>query len=177
MSSGIILDNKILNLLDINNQLCILKHLNKNNIASYYFGPSISIKLWSPKVSWLNANSCSFQFKKYENLNLLTLLRNINSTLVELYSLYKESRGYSKLNILPCIFYEKDDFFYIKCNMPYANRRYSINIDGGEDNVKFSVPRIGMIYKSVILDIRNIWEVARDNKVGFKLELKNVELN
>lgn len=183
----IILTSHILDILDKNNELCIFKYTIKNNIASYYFGPNISIKLWQPKVSWLNHNSCSFQFKKSENLNLLILLRNINSRLVELYSLYKESRGFVKYDLLPCIFYEKDDFFYIKCNLPYANHKYLINTSIANDtnieektdkNTRFEKPKIGIVYQSIILDIRNVWEVTNETvyKVGFKLELKEVEL-
>jgi len=173
---SIILNSKNITVLEEAGELCILKYTSKNNFNNYFFGPNISIKLWSPKVSWMDNNSLSFQFEKYnqngiDNMNLLILLRNINTKLVDLYCAYKESRGHPELNVKPCIFYEKENYFYIKCNLPNVNGRYHITC---EDGSKFIKPRIGNVYSAVKLDIRNVWEVVGQEKVAFRLELKHV---
>ena len=121
----------------------------------------MSIKLYSPKVTWMDGNSVSFSFQKYatiednkitstDNLNLLHLLRNINEKLLLVYQEYKEKYGHETTNITPCIFYEKDTHFYIKCNL---------------SNKKFVKPHLNTTYTSAIIDIRNIWETT--NKIGF----------
>lgn len=186
MSNRILLNNETINRLEDAGELCIFRYTSKNSFSNYFFGPNIAIKLWSPKVSWMDANSISFQFENFtkeregkplnldtvtNNLSLLSLLRDLNSKLVELYSGYKESRGHEAIEAVPCLFYEKDNFFYIKCNLPNVNGRYFINCDDGS---KFYKPKIGCVYDYVILDVRNIWEITNKEKVGFRLELKVV---
>jgi hypothetical protein len=185
MSNRIILGKETIGRLEDAGELCIFKYTSKNMFNSYFFGPNISIKLKTAKVSWMDANSISFQFEKFttesssklnlddvsNNLDLLSLLRDVNSKLVELYLGFKESRGHVNIRARPCIFYEKDNFFYIKCNLPKVNGRYLISCDDGG---VFFKPRIGCVYNYVILDIRNIWEIIGQEKVGFRLELKVV---
>ena len=175
---SIILTNNTLN--EISKDLCIFKYSNKNNFKNYFFSPNISIKLYNPKVTWVDNNNISFCFKKYvtiqdnvitqsDNILLLNLLRNINDTLLKIYDNYKDMYGHNKLKNLPNLFYESkdDNFFYIKCNLPNRNGKFFIKT---QDD--FSKPYIGTEYTSVILDIRNIWEI--DDKVGFRLELKQI---
>ena len=185
MSNRIILGKETIQRLEDAGELCIFKYTSKNMFNSYFFGPNISIKLKNPKVSWMDANSISFQFDMFtstshkslnlddvsNNLSLLNLLRDVNSRLVDLYNNYKDSRGHADIISRPCIFYEKDNFFYIKCNLPKVNGRYLVSCD---DGATFYKPRIGCVYKYVILDIRNIWEINAQDKVGFRLELKVV---
>lgn len=164
----IILNSEILDELIIS----ISKYMNKNNYYSYYFSPNIAIRLFSAKVSWMDNNSISFCFEKHHNLNLLTLLRNINSKLIHIYEKYKDSRGFILSDDKPCLFYEKEDNFYIKCNLPKTNNKYHIKCN---DNKPFTKPNIGAVYKCIIMDIRNIWESQNSKHMGFKLELKEIE--
>jgi hypothetical protein len=168
-----LLNTKNISILEETGELCIIKYTSKNNFNNYFFGPNISIQLWSPKVSWMDNNSLSFQFEKNDNLNMLTLLRDINTKLISLYSAYKESRGHQELQTKPCIFFEKDTHFYIKCNLPNSNGRYHITC---KDDSKFVKPRLGQVYQIAVLDIRNIWEMIGQNKIGFRLELKHVSV-
>lgn len=172
---SIVLNNYILDNVNIK----IFKFTNKNNFKNYFFSPNISIKLYNPKITWIENNNISFSFQKYatienniivknDNISLLDLLRNINTTLLKIFYDYKENYGHTQNEDLPCLFYEKDTHFYIKCNLPNKNGKYFIKTQDQD----FTKPKIGTEYTSVILDIRNIWEI--NDKVGFRLELKEI---
>lgn len=187
---SIVLNNNILDNIDI----VIFKFTNKNNFKNYFFSPNISIKLYNPKVTWVENNNVSFSFQKYltienntvvktDNIAFLDLLRNINTSLLKVLYDYKENYGHTQNKNLPCLFYEKDAYFYIKCNLPNKNGKYFIKTQdpdpsqskacfGLKPDQCFIKPRIGTEYTSVILDIRNIWEI--NDKVGFRLELKEI---
>lgn len=172
---SIVLNNYLLDNVDI----VIFKYTNKNNFKNYFFSPNISIKLYNPKVTWVDNNNVSFSFEKYvtienniivksDNIAFLDLLRNINTSLLKVLYDYKENYGHIQNESLPCLFYEKDRYFYIKCNLPNKNGKFFIKTQDSN----FIKPRIGTEYTSVILDIRNIWEL--NDKVGFRLELKEI---
>lgn len=160
--------------------LCILKYSSKNDFNNYFFGPNIAIKLYSPKVTYVDANSISFGFEKTcmvdgqikDNLNLFLLLKKINETLIGLYSVYKETRGHQMTDQVPCLYNTVgDNLYYIRCTLPSANGKYFIKTDNGY----FTKPRVGAVYSNVTIDIRNIWEIPRTGKNGFRLELKEIE--
>jgi hypothetical protein len=44
--------------------LHILKYTSKNDFNNYFFGPNISIRLYSPKVTYVDTSSISFGFEK-----------------------------------------------------------------------------------------------------------------
>jgi hypothetical protein len=146
----------------------------RNNYTNYIIHPNIGIKLFNPKVSWIDPsgkNLC-FCFNKYEYLSLLIMLKNINRIIN-----YKYNTKYHK-NSNVSLFYEKGDVFYIKCFLPNSgssksNRKYNITFHTDEDNINFRLPMIGCVYKNVIIDIRNIW--ANNISCGINLELKEVE--
>lgn len=158
---------------NLKDELCIFKYTNKNNFSNYFFGPNVSIKISSAKITWMDSKSISFTFEKTgdkSQINLLELLKKINNYLLILYNKYKDSRGHILLKEQPCIFYEKDNVFFVKCNLPNVNGKYLIT---NSDDTKFYKPLLNTIYKSVILDVRNIWETGC--KCGYRLELKVVE--
>lgn len=178
---SVILNQFILNGLVFNNELKVFKYSKSGNFKNYFFSPNISIKLYNPKVTWIDGNSISFSFQKYatikdnkivinDNINLLNLLKSIDEALINAYNKYKENYGHNSLSVTPCLFYEKDDFFYVKCNLPNRNGKYHIK---STDDL-FVKPLLNTNYKSVTVDIRNIWETA--NKTSFKLELKSCEI-
>jgi len=178
MSSLILTSNVIK---EIN--LIFSKKWAKNSYINYYITAkkeeilyNISIKLYSPKVSWIDQykkNLC-FCFNKYENLSLLSFLKYINSNIVFNFNLMFNEKIDEKNT--PYIFYEKGDFFYIKCFLPHFKiGDYHIECISEENKKeKFNIPRLGCIYKSVIIDIRNIWKSEQD-KFGFNLELKSID--
>ena len=156
----------------------VFKYTSKNDFDNYFYAPNMAIKLYYPKVSWMDNNSISFVFDKTENENLLNLIKEINERLINSLSQYIELRGHSELSQVPCIYFEKPDLncFYIKCNIPNTNGRFFVNCMDNENNSKrFIKPSIGFIYNHVILDIRNVWKTG--NKIGFRLELKDAVLN
>ena len=163
-----VLNTYILNGLFDSGDLKVFKFSKSGNFKNYFFSPNISIKLFSPRITWMEGHCVSFSFQKYaiiegnkvistDNLNLLNLLRNTNEKLLLVYNEYKEKYGHDSGILQPCLFYEKDDHFYIKCNIPNKHIK----------------PQLNYTYTSAIVDIRNIWETS--NKIGFRLELKTCE--
>ena len=174
-----ILNGSILSNLIFTNELKVFKCSKSGNFKNYFFSPNVSIKLYNPKVTWIDGNSISFSFQKYatiennkivstDNINLLNLLKKINEALITTYTQYKENYGHESLDTTPCLFYEKNDYFYVKCSLPNRNGKYHITSE-----TPFVKPTLNTTYTSATVDIRNIWETT--NKVGFKLELKSCE--
>lgn len=157
-----------------NDKLIIFKETYKNGFRNFFFAPNIGIKLYSPKVSWLDTKGISFCFNKMENMSLLDLLKYINNSLNKIYINYKKNNGLPNDTTLSPLYYEKDDSFYIKCHLPNVKGKYFITYNSEtEKDAKFSKPRIGCVYSSVVIDIRNIWETD-NKKAGVHLELKEV---
>lgn len=155
-------------------KLVIFKETYKNGFRNFFFSPNIGIHLYSPKVSWLDSKGMAFCFNKAENNSLLDLLKYINDSLNKIYINYKDNYGLSNGAQMSPLYYEKGDFFYIKCHLPNSNGKYFITYSSDiEKDAKFSRPRIGCVYKSVIIDIRNIWETD-NKKAGVHLELKEI---
>ena len=80
--------------------------------------------------------------------------------------------------IVAPFYFEKGDAFYIRCFLPKNTSGYTIISQfDNEPEERFNIPRLGCIYKSIILTFRNIWEDENNLKSGFHLELKNVFVN
>jgi hypothetical protein len=146
----------------------------RNNYTNYIIHPNIAVKLFNPKVSWIDPtgkNLC-LCFNKYEYLSLLTMLKNINRVIN-----YKfKSKYHKECNV--SLFYERNDVFYIKCFLPNSGvnkgiGKYNILFHNDSDDTTFKLPLVGCIYKSVIIDIRNIW--MNSDSCGINLELKEAE--
>lgn len=161
---SVILNNSNLNAINLK-----IKYKNNNGFKNYIFSPSISLKLYNPKISWTNGTAISLCFKKsgiikdYEivsndNYSLLNLLKNINEKLLKLYDDYKEEYGHQQFDHKPTLFDEKTDHFFIRCNLP--------------KNFK---PSVGTVFSSVVVDIVNIYEI--NTTVGMRLSLKFYELD
>lgn len=155
-------------------KLLIFKETYKNGFRNFFFAPNIGIKLYSPKVSWLDSKGISFCFNKSEYMSLLDLLKYINRSLDKVYIDYKKHNGLQNDSILSPLYYEKGDFFYVKCHLPNVRGKYFITYNSEtEKEAPFTKPRLGCVYSSVIIDIRNIWETD-NKKAGIHLELKEV---
>ena len=170
----IILNSTILN----ETKITLSSKPQKNNFFNFYFSPNMAIKLYNPRVSWIDEcyphKHISFSFNKTLNMSLLNLLKHINTRLTNEYNTMSKVEN----NSLGSIYFEKDDTFYIKCYMPNFKARYSIKYMDKEDkplDEYFKIPRVGCIYDAIVLDIRNIWK--GNNKSGFNLELKQVYCN
>jgi hypothetical protein len=161
----------------------IFKDSYTRSIHNYFIGDkescTVSIKLYNAKVSWVDYRTISFGFNKAECNLLLKLLKNIQDSILVKLNSYKEDYGFTINHNVNPMYFEKGDYFYIKCNLPNKNNKYfidffdSIEIEAGINNKTFNIPRVGCIYKYVIIDIRNIFE-DHNGKSGFHLELKQV---
>lgn len=170
--SRIILNSEIINELISSNSLIMQTKFQRGSDGkNYYFSPTISLKLFNPKVSWVDQykKNLSFCFNKYENINLLTMLRYINTKLIELYN----KKSDNPVNVAP-FYFEKDDNFYIRCYLPNVKGKYYITSSFNNNEESFNIPRIGATYTHVVIDIRNIWE--NHNRSGFNLELKETDI-
>lgn len=156
--------------------ISVFKDSYTRSVHNYFIGDNIALRLYKPKVSWLDKSTISFGFNKYESSTLLKLIKNIQDEILTKLKLYKEEYGFSD-DILPNpMYFEKGESFYIKCSLPNRNGKYLIdyyNLNDVSDKV-FNIPLIGCVYDSVIIDIRNIFEDTCKNKSGFHLELKQV---
>ena len=180
MSSRILLNNEILSHIDESKytSITLSKSYQKNTI-NYYFLPTIGIKLFDAKVTWVDPlkKHISFSFYKYPELNgnhsgSLNFIKKCYETLTNIYKNYEYDNRDSE--IAP-FFHEKGDYYYIRCYLPKSKYFYNI-ISEFEDEKEsiFNIPRIDTIYKSVIIEFRNIWEDTDTSKRGFNIELKNV---
>lgn len=169
--SRIILNSQILQELDITTNIKFQRGDGKN----YFFVPTIALKLYNPKVAWIDPlkKNISFSFNKYENLTLLKMLKSINDKLIYIYN----NKSDEPVLTSP-FFYEKDDLFYIRCYLPNCNKlkgKYFIESIFNGQTEKFNIPLVNCVYSSIIVDIRNIWEDP--SRSGFNLELKVTESN
>lgn len=156
MSNSIILNSEILK--KINNSEYEEIHFStkkaRNGYYNFFIHPNVGIRLYNAKVSWIDGykkNLC-FCYKKYENLNLLDFLKNVN------YTINSSFKNFRNVDKDVSLFYEKDDVFYIKCFI-------KVN----------EIIRVGNVYSSVDIDLRNIWE-NEDKNLGINLELRKLNI-
>lgn len=166
----IILNSVVLNELVDTSVLKILKKNQKiQGNCNYYFNPNIGLKLYNPKVKYVDKKTIVFEFDKYKYASLLVLLNYINDVLQRTtkneFSELFEKQIYNIVS-------EQDSKFTIRCYLPNYNGKYFIDTGSTE---KFTVPRSGCEYDTAVIEIRNIWKMGE--KYGFNLELKNVYTN
>jgi hypothetical protein len=173
MSGRFILNSEIINDLISSNTLKLIeKHQRGCSGKNYFFTPTIGLKLYNTKITWIDPfkKNISFSFNKYENSNLYIMLKYINKSLVNIY----KKQVYNPINNVSPFYYEKGDYFYIKCFLPNTNGKYHITSLFNNIEEQFIIPKVGYSYNTIVLDIKNIWE--KDN-VGFNLELKETYTN
>lgn len=173
MSEKLILNSEIISDIISSNSLQLIEKYQRGGAGkNYFFTPTIAIKLYNPKITWLDSfkKNISFSFNKSDNLNLFIMLRFINQSLVTIY----KKQAYNAVNNVSPFFYEKGDYFYIKCYLPNTRGKYHITSFSNNIEQQFITPRIGCSYNTVILDIKNIWE---KNNAGFNLELKETHVH
>lgn len=163
----LILNYKLLNNIMETNGLSVIKKFQKRkNGSNYFFTPNIGIKLLNVKVTWVDPfkKNLAFSINRWENPDVITLLRYINTSLSKFY----KDTSYSDLNVAP-FFFEKGDFIYIRTYLPNTNGKYHIHNNLGS----FIVPRQNSSFDSITIYFKNIWD--DDTKAGFNIELKEVE--
>jgi hypothetical protein len=173
MSGRFILNSEVMNDLISTDTLKLIEKPQRGSSGkNYFFTPTIGLKLYNPKITWIDPlkKNISFSFNKYDNFNLYTMLKYINKSLVSIY----KKQAYNPIDNVSPFYYEKGDYFYIKCYLPNINGKYHITSLFNNIQENFTIPRVGYSYSAIVLDIKNIWE--KDN-AGFNLELKETYVN
>lgn len=154
-----------------NNKTVILNKKYQKNSSDYnfYINPNIGIKLYNAKVSYITNNFIVFEYNKKDSLNLFILLKNINEYLLDI---YKKSDSHESKTLYN-LFMDKTDTFTIRCHLPKSKFKYLIYSYIDMDLINFNLPKQGLIYDEVFIDIRNLW--IKNNIVGFNLELKETK--
>lgn len=167
----IILNSEVLSELINNNNINILKKNQKDsNNSNYYFNPSMGLNLWRSKVIFTNPKFIVLQFKIVDNINLLTLLRNIDTRLQRLLkSKYSELFNVDIYSIMS----ERDDIFTIRCHLPNYKGKYFIKNETDNGDSVFKLPLLNATIDHCMIEIRNVWQT--DKKYGFNVELKSVK--
>jgi hypothetical protein len=164
----ILLSSNVLTEIVNNTGINIQRKLVKGT-SNYYFTPNMGVKLYNAQVSEVNPKYIVFKYKLIEATTLHTLLSFINSTFkASVNHLVKKGKPFYNL------FNSSDDYFYIRCHLPYKYGRYftSYTVDGVD--TPFKLPRPGLVYSQVVFEIRNVWETTE--KAGFNLEVKQIVL-
>lgn len=178
MTERILLNSNILNEFNKHKSLSIFHKFQRGkNGKNYFFNSNIGIKLFKPEVSWIDPlkNNISFKFNKYENANLLKLLKHTHECLTNIYNAKKEELNEDEL-CLSHFFYEKDDSFYIRCYLPKIKGKYNIVSCFNNINGQFNIPRKDAVFDYIIIDFRNIWDDKDNLKAGYNIELKETSV-
>jgi hypothetical protein len=166
-----LLTSESLNELLQSNQLNMLKK-NQKFGTNYYFTPNIGIRLYNAKVIFSDRKNITFQFDKWKNQSLYKMLQYINTILLQKYK--KSSNKIPDVNYN--LFYETEDHFNIRVYLPFSKSKYNIHVhdnDPEKSSLEFKIPRNGIVYDVIVLEIRNVWE--QDTRSGFNIELKSIE--
>lgn len=167
-----IITNELLNSLEKNDEIKIMKKEQTGAMVgfNYFILPKLSIKLYKPKVIYVNSKSITFEMSKI-NTGLVNLLKRCDSLIMNKL-LFENVDSQVKYNI----FYENENnnTICLRCYLPCYKSKYSIKYY--EENVEkiFRLPRSNTILDEVVIDIRNIW--CNNNKLGYNLELKYIHV-
>lgn len=152
----------------------ITKRQHKTNNYNYYLTPNIGFCLYNPKIIVVNPKYLVLQFNKYDNINLLNLLRYTSESI---FNHVKKSNYIVQTTTFYHIESEQENTFSIRCYLPQVRNKYSIKVELNNyslgEEIKFWLPPKNSTYDSVILEIRNMW--LNNEKVGFNLELKSIK--
>lgn len=157
--------SETLNELFESREVNVIRKSQKTEGFNYYFSPILIMKLYNPKVLIVNQKYIVFQFKKYENLSLLNMLRNFSVKLLDFVKRFYLIDAKNVYNIAS----EQEDVFTIRCSLPSFNK---IDCRFYGENVKFQLPKTQVHIDKVSVIIKNLWE-SKD-RIGYNIELKSV---
>lgn len=167
----IIVNSELLTDLLKNNTITILKKRQKDsNDSNYYFTPNIGLNLWNAKIMFINSKFLVLEFNKIDHINLLTLLRYVDSSLQKLL----KSKNSELFNVdIYSIMSETEDKFTIRCYLPNYRGKYLIKYYVNDSDELFKLPKLNSIIDNCVIEIRNVW--GKNNKYGFNIELKSIK--
>ena len=141
--------------------------------CNYYFAPNMGVRVYNPKIKFVDKKFLVFEFTKVDSLSLLLLLRHINDVLLnELRSKFSETFDKTIYN-----FFSEDELsFTLRCYLPSNNGKYFVQVEDSETGSKipFKLPRVNTTYNESMMEIRNVWK--KNETYGFNLELKYISL-
>ena len=164
-----IITHDLLNTLEKNDEIKLIKKEQTGSMIglNYFISPKLSIKLYKPKVIFINAKTITLEMSKI-NTGLIGLLKrcdNIISNKIET----NEQIKYG-------IFYENEtnNTICLRCYLPNFKSKYLIKYIEENKEIPFRLPNLHSTIDEVIIDIKNIW--LNNNKLGYNLELKIVNI-
>lgn len=168
------LTNEFLNLLEKNDELKIIKKDQTGNFVgvNYFITPKISIKLYKPKVVFVNSKTVTFEMSKI-NTGLVNLLRRCDALILDkINNLTQAEDGLIKYNI----FYENENNnnIYLRVYLPSYKNKYLIKYIEENKETFFKLPKLNSTIDEVIIDIKNVW--YNNKKMGYNLELKCINI-
>lgn len=170
-----IITHDLLNTFEKNNELNFLKKEQTGSIngLNYFILPKLSIKLYKPKVSFINKKSITFEISRI-NTSIISLLRRCDEMIInKLENDIPNIKNTSKYNI----FYENENnnTICIRCYLPCYKTKYLIKYMEEDKEMPFKLPKLNSTLDEVVIDIRNMW-YNNDNKLGYNLELKYIHV-
>lgn len=166
-----IITHELLNTLERENELKVMKKEQTGSVIglNYFISPKLSIRLYKPKVVFINSKSITLEMSKI-NTGLTSLLRRCDDLITQKIDIDLE--GKIKYNI--CYDNEKNNTILLRCYLPSYKSKYLIKyMVEGKESI-FKLPNSNTCLDEVIIDIRNIW--YNNNKIGYNLELKYVHI-
>jgi len=138
---------------------------------NYYITPKLTFTLYNATVFIRTPQYIVFQFAKADYLSLLLSLRAIDARLKG-YLFWKYGLDKDSFTDHP-IASEDPTHFTIRCHLPQYKGKYLIQEEWEGEAVRFIMPNVGKVYKSVYLEFKNIWENA--GRLGYNFELKQIK--
>lgn len=173
-----IISHELLNGLEKNDEIKIIKKEQTGSMVglNYFISPKLSIKLYKPKVIFVNPKTITFEMSKI-NTGLLGLLRRCDQIITDKIKTqdHEDSLDLDK-KIKYGIFYENEsnNTICLRCYLPAFKTKYLIKYIEEREEVPFKLPRSNSVIDEVIIDIKNVW--VSGNKIGYNLELKIVNV-
>jgi hypothetical protein len=167
---SVIVNSAILRELTETNTLLFNKKAQKiGGCYNYFTSPALSIKVFKPKIVFCDGKCVVFQFDKFDQSTLFTLVKYTNSVCV---NQLKRQYPISSEKTLYDLFSEQDNTFTLRCYLPNFKGKYFIDYYEDDAEVRFKVPHSNIVLDEVTIYIRNIWENL--DKLGFNLEVKQI---
>lgn len=172
-----IITQELLNLLEKNDEIKIIKKEQTGSIVglNYFISPKLSIKLYKPKVLFVNSKTIIFEMSKI-NTGLLGLLRRCDQIITDKIKTQNDEFLDLDKKIKYGIFYENElnNTICLRCYLPAFKTKYLIKYIEERQEIPFKLPRSSSIIDEVIIDIKNVW--VSGNKIGYNLELKIINV-
>lgn len=168
---SVVVNSDVIRGLCTDGRLTIIQKAQRNGGGyNYYITPNLVLVLYGGKVIVSDLKYLVLQFDRFENINLLNLLRTTNSCISD----YLKSCIDIDVELLYPLFSEQETTFTIRIYLPHVRQKYFIETTYDNEVVPFRIPRVGVVLREARIEIRNLWK--NKGRIGFNLELKYLGL-